>query len=526
MTGHSDLKKVVQAGTLSRREFVRHAAAMGALVAAGTSIAGAAKADTPKSGGTLRLGFGDGDTTNTLNPETAVHKSQIYINSSIYNNLIEILPDNTLAPELAVGWESKGSGSQWVIDLRKGVTFSNGKAFTADDAIYSINLHRGEDTTSGAKGLLAVITDVEKLGPHQILVTLESLNAELPYVLSDYHLWVVPDGFNDWLNPVGTGGYLLKDFEPGVRAKFERRPDYWKEGRAHVDAVDVVYVTDMAARLSALLSGQVDAIDLVDTRFADRISKVAGFRIVRSKGKAHYTIPMLNDMAPTDDHHVRMALKHAIDRKQMIDIVLQGFGEIGNDHPIPSTDPFHNSELPQRPYDPEKAKYHLGKAGLSSLKVELSVSEAALNRSTDIGALFKESAKPAGIDMDLKLYPGDGFWSDVWQKKPLVVDYWFGRPTPGMMFATAYQSGVPWNESHWSNERFDSLLLDARAALDEAKRREFYWECQRILYEEGGVIVPMFADTLDAASDKVRGLEPHGFAGFNGNRIAETVWFA
>ena len=211
--------------------------------------------------------------------------------------------------------------------------------------------------------------------------------------------------------------------------------------------MDVVYVTDMAARLSALLSGQVDAIDLVDTRFADRISKVAGFRIVRSKGKAHYTIPRLNDMAPTDDHHVRMALKHAIDRKQMIDIVLQGFGEIGNDHPIPSTDPFHNSELPQRPYDPEKAKYHLGKAGLSSLKVELSVSEAALNRSTDIGALFKESAKPAGIDMDLKLYPGDGFWSDVWQKKPLVVDYWFGRPTPGMMFATAYQSGVPWNES-------------------------------------------------------------------------------
>ena len=524
MRSENSEKTTIQGNKVSRRRFVAQTAAMSVLAVAGAPMASTAMADMPKRGGTLRLGLGDGDSTMNLNPETAVAKADVYLNSCVYNNLVEVLPDNTLAPELAAAWEAKDGGKEWIIDLRRDVSFSNGKALSAEDAVYSINLHRREDSRSGAKGLLKIITEVKKVDSHQVLISLESPDAELPYVLSDYHLWVVPDGFSDWKSPIGTGGYLLKEFQPGVRSTLERRPDYWKEGRAHVDDIEMIHVTDMTARVNALISGQVDAIDQVDTRVAERLANSPGISLVRSQGKAHYTIPMLSDMAPTDDHNVRMALKHAINREQMIENILLGYGAIGNDHPIPSTDPFFNSELPQRPYDPDKSKFYLNKAGLSSLEVELSSSNAALNRSVDIATLFKESARPGSINLDVKQYPGDGFWSDVWQKKALLVDYWFGRPTPGMMFATAYQSGVPWNESHWSNAEFDKLLVEARATIDDDRRRELYWECQRILHEEGAVIVPMFAETLDAASDKVGGIEPHGFAGFNGNRVGETAW--
>jgi peptide/nickel transport system substrate-binding protein len=212
---------------------------------------------------------------------------------------------------------------------------------------------------------------------------------------------------------------------------------------------------------------------------------------------------MICTQDPFTDVNVRLALKHAIDRQEMVDKILLGYGVIGNDHPIGRGQRFFNKDLAQTPYDPDKAKFYLKKSGLGSLQVSLSAADAAFSGAVDAAVLFQNSAKNAGIDIQVKREPNDGYWSDVWMKKPFSAVYWGGRPVEDAMFSTTYKTGVSWNDTFWSNKRFDELLIKARAELEESNRRAMYYEMQAILNQDGGVIVPMFASYVFATSNKI-----------------------
>ena len=189
----------------------------------------------------------------------------ICVGRGLFNGLVEWGEDGKPNPELAESWEPSHGAADWVFNLRKGVKFSNGKEFDADDAIYSLNLHRG-DTKSGAAGPLKAVTDVKKLDKHQIQITLAAGDADLPYMLTDYHVLMVPDGFTDWANPVGTGAFRSSSSIRACASRSRRNPNYWKPGRGHLDAVEITVINDCTARLNALISGQVDAINRVDPK--------------------------------------------------------------------------------------------------------------------------------------------------------------------------------------------------------------------------------------------------------------------
>ncbi len=155
-----------------------------------------------------------------------------------------------------------------------------------------------------------------------------------------------------------------------------------------------------------------------------------------------------------------------------MDTVLSGYGSVANDQPIPPSHRFYNPDIPQRDYDPEKARFHLDKAGVSDLSVELHVSDAAFPGAIDAAVLFSEHAKAAGIEIKPVRHPTDGYWTKVWMQKPWSASYWGGQPTADVTFSQAFQSETPWNEGFWKNERFDAMLTEARAELDEARRRE------------------------------------------------------
>jgi peptide/nickel transport system substrate-binding protein len=214
---------------LDRRQFLGATALMGA--AAGLSsiplIGQAQAADMPTSGGHLRLGMGGGSTTDGLNPTTYLEWVPVNIGYQIMNGLVEIDEHNQATPELLMNWEAKPGAAEWTFDVRKDITFSNGKTLVADDIIYSINLHRGK-SASPAAPTLAAITDVKKLSSNQIQILMSSGNADLPFLLSDYHLLVVPKDFTDWKNPIGTAGYVLEHYEPGVRCITKKTRPYWK----------------------------------------------------------------------------------------------------------------------------------------------------------------------------------------------------------------------------------------------------------------------------------------------------------
>jgi peptide/nickel transport system substrate-binding protein len=514
-------------GGLDRREFLTGTMLLSTMAGFAPGLVGQALADEakPRPGGTLRLGMSGGATSDSLDPRTLTDWVPVNICYQIMNGLVEIDTQNKVVPELFESWEAKPGAQQWIFNVRKGVTFSNGKTLDAEDIIYSINLHRG-DTKSAGKVVFEDVTEIKKLGSNQIQISLSNGNVDLPYILSDYHVMIVPDGFTDWAKPIGTGGYTLEHFEPGVRSVTKKRKDYWKQGRAHVDSIEVIGISDSSARTNALISGQVDVINRLNARTVSLLSKNPKIQVVRNSAGQHAVFVMNTTLKPFDDVNTRLALKYGIDRKKIIDTVLSGYGVIGNDHPIPRTNPYCAADLPQHAYDPDKAKFYLKQAGLTELAVSLSVSEAAFTGATDAAVLYQAAAKGAGIKLDVKREPADGYWDNVWMKAPFSASYWGGRPTADQMLSIAYKSDAKWNDTFWKRPEFDKILVAARTEFDEGKRKQMYGELQKMISEDGGALIPMFIDYLEAGSTKVKGMGPHPLFDFLGQRIGEKVWFA
>lgn len=512
---------------IDRRQFLGATAMAGA--AAGLSsipwIGQARAADMPVSGGHLRLGMGGGSTTDGLNPTTYLEWVPVNIGYQIMNGLVEIDEHNQATPELLLNWEAKPGAAEWIFDVRKDITFSNGKTLDADDIIYSINLHRGK-SSSPAAPTLSAITDIKKLSSNQIQITMSSGNADLPFLLSDYHLLVVPKDFTDWKNPIGTAGYVLEHYEPGVRCITKKTRPYWKTGCGHVDSIETLIINDVSARTAALLSGQVDAINRLDARTVDLLKKRPKVHVIQSAAGQHGVFVMNCTDSPFKDNNVRLALKYGINRQQIVDTVLRGYGHVGNDQPIPVTNEFYDATLPQHSYDPDKAKFYLKQAGLSSLSVDLDVSDVAFTGATDAAQIFQQSASGAGITVNLKQQPADGYWDNIWMKAPFCASYWGGRPTADQMLTIAYKSDAPWNDTFWKDPAFDKLLLAARVELDKSKRKEMYGQMQGMISSTGGALIPMFIDYLEAGSNKVQGMKPNPLFDFMGQRIGEKVWLS
>lgn len=526
-----DMKRLAAAGRMSRRDFVQLALAAGITAASANSMFSAALASTPKRGGRLRSGHGHGSTTDNYDPSTYTNFFvQGFINS-LANMLTVIEPDGSLAGELAESWSSSPDAKVWTFKLRNGVTFHNGKSLDAEDVIASLNYHRAPDSKSAAKAIVKPITDIKADGKDTVVVTLEDGNADFPFLMSGYHLAIyqAKDGKPDFNSGIGTGGYIVENWEPGVRALLKRNPNYFKPDRAWFDEVEMLTIADVAARVNALSTGAVDVADRVDLKTVHLLKANPAVRIEQTTGTQHYTFAMNTTVAPFDNNDVRMALKLGIDRQEILDKVLFGYGKLGNDHPIATSNRFHASEaeLPQRSYDPDRAKYHLKKAGMEQLDVQLSVANAAFAGAVDAGILYKEKAARAGINLDVLREADDGYWSKVWMKKPWSAVYWGGRPTEDWMFTTVYSEGAAWNDTFWSHERFNRLLKEARSMLDEAKRRELYVEMQRIVSNEGGVVLPMFASYVFATSTKIaHGEKLAANWDLDGMRFIERWWFA
>lgn len=513
----------ILSGAFNRRRFMQTTAVAG--IAASLPLSGASAA--PKKGGTMKMGKAHGGTSDTLDPGLSENGFTLALLFGLHGYLTEIGADGSVKPGVAESWEPSADASSWTFKLRKGVTFHDGRELTADDVVASINHHRGEDSTSAAGPIVKPIKDVKVENPSAVTFVLEGGNADFPFVLSDYHLAMGPakDGKLDWQSGIGCGAYKLTRFDPGVIATFERYDGFWDDSRGHFDAVEMHCLVDLNARTTALVSGEVHAIDRLDLKTSGLLGRKPGVNINSVAGTQHYTFTMDCRAAPFSDVNVRRALKYAVNREELVEKILFGYGSVGNDVPIGPNQRFFNSEMPQTSYDPDKAKFYLKQAGVDSLSVNLSAADAAFGGAVDATVLYQNSAKAAGIDITPVREPNDGYWSDVWMKKPFCAVYWGGRPIEDLMFSTAYQSGVAWNDSFWSNERFDELLVTARAELDEAKRREMYYEMQVILNETGGVIIPMFASYVFATSDKIGHDKFASNWDLDGERWMERWWF-
>jgi peptide/nickel transport system substrate-binding protein len=515
-------------GKVSRREFMQLALAAGLTVAAADKLYVSAAHAQAKPGGFARFGLAHGATTDNLDPSSWPDTfTQTAFGGAMSNNLTEVDAKGNIQPELAESYEHSDGAKKWVFKLRGGVTFHDGKSLTPDDVIISIRHHMGEDSKSAAKSLLESISDIQAEGSDRVIFTLKEGNADFPYIVSDYHLPIMPakDGKADWQSGNRTGPFTFVNFEPGVSAKLKKNPNYFKSGLPYFDEVEFFAIPDVAARMSAITTDEVDYIGRADLKTLGQLSQNPNIQVVEVTGYGHYTMPMDVRVPPFDNVDVRLAVKWAINRKEIADKIFLGHATVGNDNPIAPSVKYATNPEPVHEFNPDKAKEHLKKAGLETLTVDLSVADAAFAGAVDAAALIRESAAQCGITVNIVREAEDAYWDNVWLKKPWCASYWSGRATCDWMFTTTYAGEAAWNETHWNHPRFNELLVQARAETDDAKRAAMYAEMQQIQHDDNGNIILVFNNYVSAHSKKLG----HGEVAPNwendGLKIAERWWF-
>src|SRR6056300_758220 len=254
-------------GQIDRRQFITSVIAAGLAVPAALGLASSVEAATPTRGGLFKIGRRHGSTTDSLDPATYENGYMQNLCYSYGNHLTEVGADGKLRGELAETYESSDAQT-WVFNLRKGVEFHNGKTLDADDVIATFNHHMGEDSKSAGKGLLSAITSIKADGPNRVVFELNAPNADFPFIVSDYHIVILPasGGQIDPTAGIGTGGYIIENHEPGVRTLMKRNPNYWKENAAYFDEIEKLALLDVTARQNAIMNGDVHAIDGVDPK--------------------------------------------------------------------------------------------------------------------------------------------------------------------------------------------------------------------------------------------------------------------
>ncbi|TPK74116.1 twin-arginine translocation signal domain-containing protein [Mesorhizobium sp. B2-4-15] len=493
------LAELAGRGRISRRDFLGRTAALGVSAALATTLAGKAFAQTPVKGGILKAGLQGGESTNSLDP--ALNLSQVTYSfcKQWGEYLVRLMPDNSLTHLIAEEIGASKDAKTWTIKVRDGIEFHNGKTVAAEDVAATLERHADEKSKSGALGVLKNIKGIKASGK-EVIVTLGDADADFPYLMADYHLVIQPNGGKDNPNAgISAGPYKVTVNQPGVRHGGERFANYWRGDKAgHADQIEIVVINDATARLAALQGGQVHMINRIEPKVVDLVKRIPGVSIENVSGRGYYPFNMFCDTAPFDNNDLRMALKLAIDRDEMLEKILRGYGSVGNDFPINEAYPLFTA-IEQRKFDPEKAAAAYKKSGHSG-SILLRTSDVAFPGAVDAAQLYQQSCAKAGIKIEIKREPGDGYWSEVWNKQPFSLSYWGGRPTQDQMYSTGYVSTADWNDTRFKRPEFDKMLFAARGELDQDKRKAIYHDMAVMMRDEGGLIVPFFNQFIDAAA--------------------------
>jgi peptide/nickel transport system substrate-binding protein len=478
---------------------------------------------TPKQGGRLVAVAQALSTSDTLDPARASYSSDYMRQAMFYSGLTQFDGKLNAQPALAETITSD-DGKTWNVTLRKGVTFHDGKALSPDDVVYSLMRHKLPETASKAKSIADQISDVQQTGPNAVRITLTAPNVDLPMILAGPQFLIVQNGTKDFTKGIGTGPYRLDTFAPGVRTIGKRFENFWKPGKPYLDQVELIGINDASARTNALLSGDVQLISMLSPNAVDMV-KSAGHGVLETRSGLYTNLIMRQDVAPTNNPDFVLAIKYLLNREWMVKAALNGYGMVANDTPVP---PFHRyflKDLPQRQFDPEKAKFHLKKAGLAGTSITL-VGEQELPGAMPLAQSMLAPAAAAGLKINLNRVPVDGYWSNHWMKDPFGFAANNPRPTLDLAFTQLYQSSAAWNESGWKDEKFDQLLLAARSETDDVKRKQMYGDMQVIVHDKCGVAIPAFISYLDGYRSNVRGLEAIPTGTLMGYQFAEHVWLA
>jgi len=507
----------------TRRQALKMLMASGISAAAAGSIltyAGQVFASTPTKGGHVKMSPSLHGPNDTFDPAMATSDIDYCRHRGHYNSLIQLNDDITPRGELAEEFSANSNATEWTFKLRKDVEWHDGSKFSADDVIYSMNRHYGEKSTSVAKPLVSVVNEWKKVDQYTVKAILDSPFADLATVLGEKQFKIIKNGTTDFQNPVGTGPYKLEEFKPGVRTIQVRNENYWREG-GNFDTIEIFAITDSVARVSALLSGDIDMMSDLNPKAIKQV-EAAGLQIKSEPSGAYQGMCMLLNASPGNNPDFRRGMKLLQRREKIVRSLLKNQGTVGNDQPINSSyGPEFCSELAITPHDPDQAKHFLKKSGITS--AEILVAEVSPGI-TDAVLLWQRECSKIGFDLQVKKVPNDGYWGSVWMKAPMNVTTWNMRPTATIMLDLAFAPDAPWNDTFWKNDRMGVLLKMVKGETDPAKKYEIQCEMQTLVHDESGMIIPAHTNIVDANSPKIKGIPKLPLGNLGGAEWPEFAW--
>jgi peptide/nickel transport system substrate-binding protein len=478
---------------------------------------------TPVRGGTFTVGMVGTGAAETVNPMVAVSIADLARVYALFDRFFDVGPDiKTLVPGLATSAESNDDATLWTLTLREGVTWHDGTPFTADDAVYSLQMLASPDNYGS--GLVAGLVDVDNIkatGDLTVEVPLLQGNAQFPALLTSYNASVIKQGATaDKLAsaPVGTGPFVFSSFSPGSQSEFTANENYWEEGKPYVDKLVInSSFTDVVAQVNALRSGQINVLPQLPFTQVAALKSVSAVKILQSQGVASQYFKMRVDDGPLVDPQVREALQLLTDRQALVDGALSGFGTVANDLLAPDTEYFASDLTRER--DVEKAKSLLAAAGKADLEITIATSNA-FPGSLESATLFAQQAKDAGVTVKVDNMNPTAL-ATAYLPAPFANAYTLPLPSLDAMYRGIMSSNAVYPETGWGTPERDAAVAEASRTTDPAKAEQLWHDIQTEWFNGGPYIVWGYADNLDAVGSNVRGLQVTPAGNLNNYRFQD-----
>jgi len=431
--------------------------------------------------------------------------------SCVYDWLFRIV-DGEVVPSLVKDYSVSDDGKTWTMQLRDGVKFHDGTELTAEDVMFTVNRWLNPELGNALHGVFKdLIEEVETVDEYTVRFLLTRADPSFNLKMLDYNAAILSSEYDyaskGETHPMGSGAFKVSTYVPLERAELVANEDYWIEGVPYIDELVIEFIPELETQVSMIEAGETDIITDISIDQYRRLAQNPNVNPLYITLGHHVTLTMRADKPPFDDPRVREAFKLVVDRQQMLDAVMYGVGELGNDTPFYPDHPYYDDLGGIRQQDIARAKGLLAEAGYpDGLDVTIYCG-SNIPPVLDVVLTYQQMAKAAGINVQINTTTRDIYLAKYWLPADFKATLWGHREDICQLLSLRETCTGSWNEGHYCNEELDEFITKASSEVDEEKRQEYFTRVQQILHDDGPEIILFFQPYFGATSNRIEGLQ-------------------
>jgi peptide/nickel transport system substrate-binding protein len=520
------------AGRITRRDFVRRmtvlgmSASLAGFLAACSSDNGGGATSPSATGATSATGaIAPGGTLKTgiIAPATALDPLAVDDEGglAVLGQSGEYLAWSNdqlqLEPRIAESWTPNGDGSVWTFAIRQGVTFQDGTPLTAADVVATMELHADPKNKSNALSAFAGVLSpggAKAMDDATVEFTLDAANGNFPYLVSsdNYNVIILPKTYSgNWDKTfIGTGPWKMQTYTPDVGVTYGKNPDYWDTTRQpNADTNQITFYKEDQAKVLGIQGGEVNILSQFSAVSGQALLNDPNIKVISVRASQHRQVHMRCDQDPFQDKRTRQAVALMLDRPSIIQGLLDGKADLGNDSPFAPVFPSTDTTVPQRALDVEQAKQLLSDAGQAA-GFDVTLYTWDNYEIPDLAQVIQQALKPVGINVKLSVTDAGTYYSKYWLDSPLGITDYGHRGVPNVFLTAPLTSSGTWNAAHFSDPTYDRAVADYVAALDVGSQQAAAKTIEELLLDQTPLVIPYFYFHLSAVQVGYAGVQVTG----------------